>query len=112
MHGVGECVGNVQQLCAAKYSPRWWDFIQCSNSHGRYQVGVPDVTLECAKQVGLDWEGSGVGRCAGLDGKSREGIELLQESVALAKSLEIQCIISWFVPSQELTVFLGKAALY
>ncbi|GAW05298.1 coiled-coil domain-containing protein 58 [Lentinula edodes] len=33
MHGPEECAGNVQQLCAAKYSPfaNWWEFVHCNN---------------------------------------------------------------------------------
>jgi len=94
MHGPGECAGNVQQLCVAKYaSPSaWWEFIQCQNSHGRFQVGIPKLTLECARTAGIDWEDSGVGSCAGLDasGKGEEGIELLRESLLLGQDLGIE----------------------
>lgn len=92
MHGPGECAGNVQQLCAARYSSKWWEFVQCQNSQGRFQVGLPDVALQCAMTVGIDWETSGVGRCAGLDGsgKGSEGIGLLQKSLSLGKALGIE----------------------
>ncbi|KAJ7283661.1 hypothetical protein C8J57DRAFT_1432707 [Mycena rebaudengoi] len=92
LHGPGECAGNVQQLCAAKYSSQWWNFIQCQNSEGRFQVGVPDVVLRCAKAVGIDWETSAVGRCAGLDvsGKTTEGLQLFRESILLGKTLGIE----------------------
>ncbi|KAJ7228637.1 hypothetical protein GGX14DRAFT_614082 [Mycena pura] len=92
MHGPRECAGNVQQLCAAKYSTQWWDFVQCQNQQGRFQVGLPDVALECAKTAGIDWQTSGVGMCAGLDGSGNgaEGVELLRESLFLGKALGIE----------------------
>ncbi|KAJ7047381.1 hypothetical protein C8F04DRAFT_936682 [Mycena alexandri] len=92
LHGPGECAGNVQQLCAAKYSTRWWDFVRCQNARGRYQVGLPEVALECAETVGIDWEGSGVGECAGSDGsgKGEEGVELLRASTLRGKALGIE----------------------
>ncbi|KAJ7179158.1 hypothetical protein C8R46DRAFT_1072695 [Mycena filopes] len=92
MHGPGECAGNVQQLCAAKYSSAWWGFVQCQNSRGRSQVGAPDVALECAESVGIDWETSGVGKCAGFDGegKGQEGTQLLRESALRGKALGIE----------------------
>ncbi|KAJ7507799.1 hypothetical protein B0H11DRAFT_1968697 [Mycena galericulata] len=92
MHGPGECAGNVQQLCAARYSTKWWEFIQCQNHQGRFQVGVPDVALRCAQETGIDWEKSGIGLCAGADGsgKGAEGIALLRKSLSLGKSLGIK----------------------
>ncbi|KAJ7890809.1 hypothetical protein B0H13DRAFT_2234878 [Mycena leptocephala] len=86
MHGPGECAGNVQQLCAAKYaSPsQWWEFVRCQNSK--------DVALQCAKTVGIDWETSGVGNCAGLSGsgKGKEGVQLLRKSLLRSKALGIE----------------------
>jgi hypothetical protein len=94
LHGPGECAGNVQELCAIKYTPlsTWWKFVQCQNALGRYEVGKPEVALKCAKEVDLDWEFSGVGGCVGLDGsgKGEEGVKLLQESVTFSKELGIQ----------------------
>ncbi|KAJ7129689.1 hypothetical protein C8R44DRAFT_777406 [Mycena epipterygia] len=92
LHGPGECAGNVQQLCAAKYSPKWWEFVQCQNQRGRFQVGLPDVAFECAQTAGIDWETSGLGDCAGLDGsgKGTEGIELLRQSLGRGNALEIE----------------------
>jgi hypothetical protein len=101
MHGPGECAGNVQQLCAAKYtSPsQWWEFVRCQNSKGRFQVGLPDVALQCAKTVGIDWETSGVGNCAGLSGsgKGKEGVQLLRKSLLRGKTLGIE--FSFFTSS-------------
>jgi len=92
LHGPAECAGNVQQLCAAKYSEKWWDFVRCQNEQGRFQVGLPDVALECAKTVGIDWETTAVGKCAGLDGsgKASEGVQLLRESLLKGKALGIE----------------------
>ncbi|KAI0080899.1 hypothetical protein K474DRAFT_1657417 [Panus rudis PR-1116 ss-1] len=93
-HGPSECAGNVQELCALKYEPTftWWNFVQCNNAHGRYEVGTPAVTLECAKEAGIDWENSRTGQCAGVDGQARgkEGIQLLQESVQVTASLGVE----------------------
>ncbi|KAJ7771350.1 hypothetical protein DFH07DRAFT_866378 [Mycena maculata] len=110
MHGPGECAGNVQQLCAAKYSTKWWEFVQCQNSRGRFQVGVPDLTLQCAQKVGIDWETSGVGSCAGLDasGKGTEGIELLQESVSLGKSLGLEKSCTVLINHKQMCVHDGE----
>ncbi|KAJ7068264.1 hypothetical protein C8F01DRAFT_979130, partial [Mycena amicta] len=91
MHGPGECAGNVQQLCAAKYLPaNWWNFVKCQNSHGRFQVGLPEVAVECGEAVGIEWERSQAGYCAGKDGRGTEGIELLKASAKRGKSLEIE----------------------
>ncbi|KAJ7498933.1 hypothetical protein FB451DRAFT_16774 [Mycena latifolia] len=92
MHGPGECAGNVQQLCAAKYSNKWWEFVRCQNNQGRFQVGLPDVALQCAKTVGIDWETSGLGDCAGVDGSGTgsEGIALLRRSLLRGKALGIE----------------------
>jgi hypothetical protein len=93
MHGQDECAGNVQQLCAKKYAPdQWWDFVQCQNYQGRNKIGLPDVALKCARTAGIDWELSGVGRCAGLDGSGtgKEGVALLQASVRASEELGFQ----------------------
>jgi Gamma interferon inducible lysosomal thiol reductase (GILT) len=95
MHGPEECAGNVQQLCTAKYAPdEWWDFVQCQNYQGREKIGLPEVALSCAKSTGIDWELSGTGQCAGLDGSGRglEGVQLLQESVRSSLRFNLRCI--------------------
>lgn len=93
MHGPEECAGNVQQLCVARYSTQgqWWSFIQCQNFGGREGVGKPEVALRCAKVAQIDWETSGAGQCAGLDGsgKGAEGVRLLHDSVRLGQDLNI-----------------------
>jgi len=94
MHGPEECAGNVQQLCVYKYAPfqNWWEFVQCQNYKGKEGIGGPDVALKCADTADIDWETSGAGQCAGLDGsgKGSEGVALLKESVLLGKKLNIK----------------------
>jgi Gamma interferon inducible lysosomal thiol reductase (GILT) len=94
MHGAEECAGNVQQLCVAKHEPTssWWEFVQCQNYEGRDKIGIPDVTLKCARVAGIDWNTSEAGECAGLDGsgKGTEGVRLLKESVILSQKLGIK----------------------
>ncbi|KAF8165355.1 hypothetical protein B0H34DRAFT_234914 [Crassisporium funariophilum] len=97
MHGPEECAGNVQQLCVHKYAPfsQWWEFVQCQNYQGRDKIGGSDVALRCARNAGIDWETSGAGQCAGLDGtgKGSEGVALLKESAALGNKMGITCTV-------------------
>ncbi|KAF9534337.1 hypothetical protein CPB83DRAFT_844069 [Crepidotus variabilis] len=94
MHGRWECAGNVQQLCVHKYASvaTWWEFVSCQNKQGRSRIGFPDVALQCAKEVGVDWEKSGAGTCAGLDGSGTapEGVALLKESIQTGISLHLK----------------------
>ena len=96
MHGRDECAGNVQQLCVAKYTPMrtWWEFVMCQNYHGREVIGRPDVALKCARTAKIDWTGSEIGQCAGLDGSGmgKEGIRLLQGSIRVTELLGITCV--------------------
>ncbi|EGN93050.1 hypothetical protein SERLA73DRAFT_190200 [Serpula lacrymans var. lacrymans S7.3] len=91
MHGTEECAGNVQELCAAKYSSTsgWWDFLQCQNFQGREKIGTPETALSCAKAAGIEWENGPAGQCAGEDGQGEEGVRLLQESVQNTISMGI-----------------------
>ncbi|KAH9482639.1 hypothetical protein JR316_0004739 [Psilocybe cubensis] len=93
LHGPEECAGNVQQLCVNKYAPfsNWWEFVKCQNFQGRYNIGTPEVALKCATTAGIDWQMSGAGECAGLDGsgKALEGVDLLRKSTLLGKELKI-----------------------
>ncbi|KAF7433429.1 hypothetical protein PC9H_005381 [Pleurotus ostreatus] len=106
MHGAQECAGNIQQLCVSKYTTaqEWWAFVQCQNYHGRESVGDPDLALSCAGASKIDWEGSGVGQCAGNDasGKAPEGIAMLKESLQLAQNLDI---------NKSCTVLINKKAV-
>lgn len=38
------------------------------------QIGLPNTARKCAQTAQIDWETSGVGECAGLDG-SGKGVE-------------------------------------
>jgi len=97
MHGPEECAGNVQQLCVHKYAPlkNWWEFVQCQNYQGKENIGGPGVALKCADTAGIDWETSGAGQCAGLDGsgKGSEGVALLKESVLLSERMNVKCVL-------------------
>ena len=96
MHGPNECAGNVQELCAMKYAPSvWWNFVQCQNFEGRYQVGKPETVQKCAHAANIDWKNSEVGNCAGFDysGKGKEGVQLLQKSVNTTRSMGIEYVI-------------------
>ncbi|KAI0796787.1 hypothetical protein C8Q75DRAFT_862589 [Abortiporus biennis] len=92
MHGPWECAGNVQELCAVKYesTETWWNFVQCQNAEGRYQVGLPEVAKRCADVAGIDWNGI-TGACAGQDHpeSAGEGIELLKKSVLKTTELGV-----------------------
>jgi len=93
LHGPKECAGNVQQLCVHKYAPlkSWWEFVTCQNDQGKENVGTADVALKCANTTNIDWETSGAGQCAGLDGsgKGSEGVALLKEGVLLSKQMNV-----------------------
>jgi hypothetical protein len=97
MHGPEECAGNVQQLCVHKYAPfqNWWEFVKCQNYQGKEAIGGSDVALKCADTAGIDWETSGAGQCAGLDGsgKGSEGVALLKESVLLGQKMNVKCVL-------------------
>jgi len=112
MHGPDECAGNVHQLCVAKYTNQrnWWSFVQCQNYQGRDQVGKPEVALKCAKAVGIDWVESGAGECAGLDGSGRgaEGVKLLQDSVQVTKSLEIEKSCTILINGRQVCIHDGE----
>jgi len=94
MHGSEECAGNVQQLCVKKYAPfkNWWEFVICQDYQGREYIGGADVALKCAHTAGINWETSGAGQCAGLDGsgKGSEGVALLKESVLLTEQMNVK----------------------
>lgn len=79
----------------------WWEFVTCQNYQGRDKIGRPDVALKCARTAKMDWSGSEVGRCAGLDGSGtgEEGVRLLQESVKDTEALEIKYAFGFILPT-------------
>jgi hypothetical protein len=66
-------------------------FTNAFSYEGRYKVGLPEVALKCAETVGISWEKSGAGECAGMDGsgKGEEGVRLLRQSVQNSEKLGI-----------------------
>ena len=72
----------------------------CQNYQGREYIGGADVALKCAQTADIDWETSGAGQCAGLDGsgKGSEGVALLKESVLLSKLMNIKYVLSVLFP--------------
>ncbi|KAF9485372.1 hypothetical protein BDN70DRAFT_871410 [Pholiota conissans] len=111
MHGPDECAGNVQQLCVHRYAPfnNFWEFVKCQNYQGRDKIGTPEVALQCAKTAGIDWEVSGAGQCAGLDGsgKASEGVAMLQESTRLGHALGIQKSCTVLISGRPICVHDG-----
>ncbi|ORY39203.1 hypothetical protein BCR35DRAFT_311490 [Leucosporidium creatinivorum] len=94
MHGESECLGNIQQLCVAKYwqGPSgevnpwadWWNFVQCVNYGPTSRIGSEDLAKSCAKVVKHEWNHQ-IEHCVSSD----EGAELLQESVKKAKAMSL-----------------------
>ena len=94
---------------------RWWNFVHCQNFQGRYEVGKPETALKCANTAGLDWETSGVGACAGLngDGTGEEGVRLLRESVRATEQMGIKWVLAQYQfldPSRVENASTGRAA--
>jgi len=89
MHGVQECRGNVQELCATHvaHAPQdWWNFVQCLNFEGKEDVGDPALAERCAGLTYVPWNGDGIKSCV----DSREGRELLRASVERTQRLGIE----------------------
>jgi hypothetical protein len=112
MHGPEECAGNVQQLCVFEHASqaKWWEFVRCQNFEGKEDIGQPWLALKCAATVGIDWETSGAGQCAGLDGsgKSTEGIKLLQDSVSLSQEFNITNSCTVIIGGDKVCVHDGQ----
>lgn len=83
----------------------------CQNYQSRDRIGNADVALKCARASGIDWETSGVGRCAGLDGSGREeeGVGMLRESVVRTRALGVTYVFSHFYFASE---FCSKESAY
>jgi predicted DsbA family dithiol-disulfide isomerase len=76
MHGPKEVKGNLAQICAMKYSPKWFDLLLCQNKNMR----EVDTNWEaCAKETGVPADK--VKAC--MDGE--EGKKLLGDSFQRAK---------------------------
>ncbi|KAJ4478044.1 hypothetical protein J3R30DRAFT_3290409 [Lentinula aciculospora] len=111
MHGPEECAGNVQQLCAAEYSPfaNWWEFVHCNNYEGRSKIGLPETARKCAQTAQIDWETSGVGECAGLDasGTGAEGVRLFHKSVAFGQTMGLEKSCTVYINGEKVCVHDG-----
>ncbi|OWZ50545.1 hypothetical protein C368_06688 [Cryptococcus neoformans 125.91] len=72
-HGLTEAYGNAHQLCLYNHVPltQFWAAIECMNFPSSFpkDIGKVGFTKQCAEAVGVDWWGSGVGKC--VEGKER-----------------------------------------
>ena len=78
MHGPGECLGNIIQLCAAKTyaDPKiYLGFANCMTSDYR-KIPQRDLVEECAMEHSIDFQK--LNACVSDEG---EGIDLLRDSV-------------------------------
>jgi hypothetical protein len=88
MHGAGECLGNIIELCAAREYPDpklYLGFTMClSNDY----PDIPARTLlkDCALEHGLDFDR--LNRCASED-DGAQGMELLRKSVERSADLNV-----------------------
>lgn len=80
MHGPKEVKGDLVQICAQKYSPKWFDMILCQNKNPR----AVDLNWEsCAKDAGMPV--SQIKSCA----EGKEGKDLLAASFSRSESLGV-----------------------
>ncbi|KAL1413392.1 hypothetical protein Q8F55_001154 [Vanrija albida] len=66
MHGDLECAGDAHQLCLVENLPlaQWYAVLSCMNfGHFPGAIGQLAFTRKCVEASGVDWWGSGVGRC-------------------------------------------------
>ena len=78
MHGPGECLGNMIQLCAARIYPDpkiYLGFTNCMTS-SYSQIPNKDLIQNCALEHGVDFER--VNKCISEEG---HGSELLRKSM-------------------------------
>jgi hypothetical protein len=87
MHGPGECLGNIIQLCAAEKYPdpkQYLGFANCMTSDYR-DIPQRDLIEECAMEYGIDFET--LNSCISDEG---EGIDLLRASVERSRKLGVR----------------------
>ncbi|KIR59148.1 hypothetical protein I314_05132 [Cryptococcus bacillisporus CA1873] len=74
-HGPTEAYGNAHQLCLYHHLPltEFWAAVECMNFPSSFpkDIGKVGFTKQCAETVGVDWWGSGVGKC--VEGKRGKG---------------------------------------
>jgi hypothetical protein len=92
----------------------WWEFVTCQNYEGKDKIGRPDVALKCARTAKMDWSGSKVGQCAGLDGSGtgKEGVQLLQQSVKDTEALAIMCASGFTLPNDTFSYVTPQQKLH
>ena len=76
MHGPGEVKGDLVHICSMKYSPKWFDFVLCTNKNARE---APNTWEACAKESGVPVDK--VKACV----EGEEGKKLLSDSFQRAK---------------------------
>jgi hypothetical protein len=78
MHGVPECTGNMQQLCAREVagadSSKWWSFVMCQDAT---LASIPNNARTCASKAGIEY--ADIESCAGDGGR---GAALFSQSIA------------------------------
>lgn len=84
MHGDIECAGNAHQLCVAAHTSleQFYAVVSCMNYDFPGAIGTVALTRRCSETAGIDWWGSGVGRCvqgkhAAHDGRSAQRLAAL-----------------------------------
>jgi hypothetical protein len=78
MHGPGECLGNIIELCAAKVYPDpklYLGFTNCMSAEYK-KIPDRDLVYNCAMEYGIDFQE--LNSCISDEG---EGIDLLRSSV-------------------------------
>jgi hypothetical protein len=90
MHGKPECNENIRQLCAKKFygkNNKYLDYVWCRNKDWR----SPDFDTTWEKCATAGIAASVIKKCF----EGAEGKKLFEESIALAKSLQISASPSW-----------------
>ncbi|TXT15646.1 hypothetical protein VHUM_00149 [Vanrija humicola] len=80
MHGDLECAGDAHELCLVENLPltQWYAVLTCMNfAHFPGAIGQLAFTRQCAEASGVDWWGSGVGRC--IQGRHAEHAALVEK---------------------------------
>ena len=86
MHGTGECLGNIIQLCAAKVYPDpkiSLGFANCMTSDYKH-IPERELVEECAMEHGVDFKK--LNACISDEG---EGMDLLRASVERSRDLNV-----------------------
>lgn len=98
MHGVEECAGNIQELCAIHLSQdqqQWWTFVQCLNFEGRSSIGDAGLAQKCASVAKIRWddEDEEVGMQTCINGDI--GKEFLVDSLTHSQKLGITYVYTF-----------------